>query len=144
MKNKLETHEHLAVNTDIKGSSNRAFGVVFVVVFLIVGFWPLLEDQAPRIWALIIATSLSIFAVFFPSLLAPFNLIWMKFGLLLHRIVNPIVMGLIFFLTVMPTGLIMRALRKDPLSVKLDKSLKTYWIVRNPPGPEAGSMNDQF
>ena len=88
------------------------------------------------------ASTLAALAV--PRLLAPANRLWMKFGLLLHRVTNPLIMGLLFYLTVTPTALIMRALGKDPLSLRLDPEARTYWIDRDPPGPSAESMTDQF
>ena len=83
-------------------------------------------------------------ALFYLAILRPFNRLWHKFGLLLHKVVNPIVMALVFFGTVLPTGLIMRALGKDPLRLKRRPNANSYWIERRPPGPTAESMKDQF
>jgi hypothetical protein len=79
-----------------------------------------------------------------PALLNPLNRLWLKFGLLLHRVVNPIVMGLLFYGTVWPTGLVMRALGKDLLRLKRQPEAHSYWIVRAPPGPAPETMKDQF
>ncbi|MBT3401824.1 MAG: hypothetical protein HN420_17765, partial [Rhodospirillaceae bacterium] len=79
-----------------------------------------------------------------PGLLAPLNRLWTRFGLLLHRIVNPIVMGFLFYLTVTPMALIMRALGKDLLRLKRDPEAKSYWIERTPPGPAPDTMSNQF
>jgi Saxitoxin biosynthesis operon protein SxtJ len=83
-------------------------------------------------------------ALLYPAALKPFNRVWLKFGLLLHKVVNPIVMALVFFGTVLPTGLIMRALGKDPLRLKWQPDANSYWIERRPPGPAPESMKDQF
>ena len=151
------THESYARDEEIKGSTDRAFGIVFVVVFLIIGLWPVMWGNAPRIWSLSIAGVLLLLALVRPTLLAPLpgaqvspgllagmNRLWMKFGLLLHKITNPLIMGLVFFLAVLPTGLIMRMLGKDILRCKLDPDAKSYWIERAPPGPDPDSMPNQF
>lgn len=138
------THESHARDEEIKGSTDRAFGIVFVVVFLIIGLWPVMWGNAPRVWSLSIAGVLLLLALIRPSILAPLNRLWMKFGLLLHKITNPLIMGLVFFLAVLPTGLIMRMLGKDILRCKLDPDAKSYWIERTPPGPDPDSMPNQF
>ena len=99
---------------------------------------------SPRWWALGIAAVFLLAALVIPKTLAALNRAWMRFGLLLHKIVNPVIMGLVFFLTVTPTALIMRALGKDPLRRRLDKEATTYWIDRDPPGPDPDSMPRQF
>jgi hypothetical protein len=83
-------------------------------------------------------------ALFYPASLKPLNRIWLKCALLLHKVVNPIVMALVFFGTVLPTGLVMRALKKDPLRLKWQPSVTSYWIDRRPPGPAPESLKDQF
>ena len=84
------------------------------------------------------------FACLCPATLRPLNWMWLKFGFLLHKVVNPIVMAFLFFGTVLPTGLIMRALGKDPLRLKRQPDANSYWINRRPPGPAPESMKDQF
>jgi hypothetical protein len=79
-----------------------------------------------------------------PAKLHPLNLIWLKFGLLLHRVVNPVIMALLFYGTVLPTGLVMRMLGKDLLRLKREPGADSYWIVRQPPGPAPETMKDQF
>lgn len=138
------THERLRRSDKVKGSSNRSFGFVFAALFCIIGVWPLFKGFDPRYWALAVSGALFLVAILAPILLTPFNLVWFKFGLLLHRITNPLIMGLVFFLTVTPIGLIMRALGKDPLRLKIDKNAESYWIERAPPGPEPDSMKHQF
>lgn len=138
------THEHIGGNEEIKTASDRSFGVVFTIVFTIIGLWPLINKGDPYLWALSIAGLLLIVAIVRPAWLAPANRLWMRFGLLLHKITNPLIMGLVFFLTVTPTGLIMRAMGKDPLNRKLDRAAKSYWIEREPPGPAPETMINQF
>ena len=139
-----QTHESFERDQQVKGSSDRSFGIVFAVVFAIIGFWPLIGGAAPRVWSLIVAGAFLAIAVVYPRLLAPLNRLWLKFGLLLHRITNPIIMGFVFFLAVVPTALIMKMLGKDPLRRKLDKDAASYWILREPPGPPPDSMKNQF
>ena len=142
--NEMKIHERLAGDEPAKGGSDRGFGVVFAVVFVAIGLFPLLNGGPPRAWALGIAAVFLAVALVRPSLLAPLNRVWFKFGLLLQRVVNPLVMAVIYFAVVTPTGLIMRALGKDPLRLKHDPDARSYWIHRDPPGPERESMQNQF
>jgi len=138
------THEDYLREHAVKGSSDKSFGLVFAGFFTLVAILPLLHGGALRLWALGVAAIFAIVAFVRPSLLALPNRWWMKFGLLLAKVVNPIVMGLLFYLTVTPTAAIMRAMRKDPLRLKIDKSAKSYWIERTPPGPAPETMSQQF
>jgi hypothetical protein len=138
------THEDYSREHEIKGSSDRSFGLVFAGFFAIVGFWPLVHGTMPRWWSVGVAVAFLVVAYVRPSLLAVPNRLWMKFGLLLAKIVNPIVMGLVFYLTVTPTAAIMRMMHKDPLRLKLDRAAKSYWIEREPPGPAPDTMSHQF
>lgn len=144
MANNLDFHEDFHREEEVKGSSNRGFGIVFAVVFAIVGFGPLAHGGMVRGWSLALAALFLAAAYLFPSALTPLNRLWTKFGLLLHHIVNPLIMGLLFFLTVTPVGLAMRMLGKDPLRLKLEPNAKTYWIQRDPPGPAPDTMRRQF
>ena len=137
-------HEDFHRTEEVAAGSERGFGLVFFVFFVIVGVWPLLSGGAPRPWSLGMAVAFLLVALIRPGLLSPLNRLWFLFGLLLHKIVTPIVMGLIFFLTVTPTGLIMRLMGKDLLHRRLDPKAKTYWIERQPPGPDPQSMRNQF
>jgi len=125
-------------------SSDRGFGVVFAVVFLLIGCWPFLYWQAPRWWALAIAAAFGVIALIRPQILHPLNRLWLALGRLLHKVVSPLVMGLIFFATVTPTGWIMRLLGKDVLSLRRRPDLKTYWIKREPSPPGHETMKNQF
>ncbi len=124
--------------------SNRAFGIVFTIVFLVIALWPLLSDGTVRIWSLSIAGLFLAVAFVRPQLLTPLNRVWFKFGLLLHRTVSPVVMAFLYFLTVTPTALIMRLFGKRPLDLDFDKNAETYWIERNPRGPSPDTMRNQF
>ena len=128
----------------VKPSSDRLFGIVFAVVFTIVALWPLAEAGVVRIWVVILAILLLAIAVVRPTLLAPLNRAWTAFGVVLHGITNPLIMGFVFVSAVIPTALIMRALGKDPLRRRFDHNAKSYWIDREPPGPDPASMKRQF
>jgi predicted membrane metal-binding protein len=122
--------------------SERSLGIVFAIVFIIVGLWPLTgEGGTPRWWALGIAAVFAILGLFFPKVLRPLNKVWFKFGMVLSAIVSPIVMGLLFFLAVTPTALIMRIRNKDLIKSKLDRKAESYWIQRDQP---VGSMKNQY
>jgi len=114
----------------VKIGSNRSFGIVFFIFFLIIGTYPIFFQGELRIWLLIVSIIFLLLGIINSRFLSPLNLLWFKFGMLLGRIVSPIVMGLVFFLVVTPTGIIMRILNKDPLKLK-KKNIKTYWIERS-------------
>jgi len=140
----LGTHESFRERETVKGSSNRVFGIVFTVVFAVVGLFPLLNGAALRWWAVGVAALFLVAAIAYPKILSSLNHLWTRFGLLLHRVVNPIVMGLLFFLVVTPIALLMRIFGKRPLQLKTDPHAQTYWIPRDPPGPEPETMKQQF
>ena len=125
----------------IQTGTERGFGLVFSAVFVIIGLYPVLQDQDIRLWALIIAFIFLLFGIFFPKALIGPNKLWSKLGILLGAIVSPIIMGIIFFLVVTPTGIIMRLLGKDLLRQKLNKSKKSYWIQKI---NSLDSMKNQF
>jgi len=124
-------------------SSDRSFGLVFGVVFCIIACWPLLYLESPRWWALAIAIAFAIVALLRPQLLHQLNLAWLALGRLLHKIVSPLVMGVIFFAIVTPTGWIMRLNGKDLLSLKRRPDQKSYWIRPEPARSET-EMKNQF
>ena len=125
----------------IRMSSNRNFGLVFFFIFLIVGLLPLLKEEPFRIWSIVIAIIFLILGLMNSKLLTPLNKLWFKFGLFLGSIVSPIVMGIVFFLVITPTGFVMKIMGKDLLNIKYDKKKNTYWIKRNIP---IGTMKRQF
>ncbi len=114
----------------IKLPSNRNFGIVFSIVFLIISLWPLLSQNDIRIWSLIISGIFLILGLINSKLLLPLNKIWFKFGILLGNFIAPIVMGIVYFMVVTPTGLIMRLLGKDLLNLKKNNK-DTYWIEKD-------------
>lgn len=137
-------HEGLSRTDDVKLGSDRQFGFVFAAVFAAIGLLPLLGGNSLRWWALALAVVFLAITLVHARLLRPFNRVWFRFGLLLHAIVSPVVMGLIFFVAVTPVGLAMRALGKDVLKLRFDADASSYWIERSPPGPAPGSMKNQF
>ena len=127
-------------NTEIKISSNKSFGVVFFIVFLLIAIYPLINNGELRIWALVIAIIFFILGLIDTKVLTPLNKLWFKFGLLLGKIVSPLIMGIIFFFIVTPTAFIMRIIGKDLLNLKFSNK-KTYWIEKT--GPKS-KMKNQF
>ena len=127
-------------NSDLKIGSNKSFGIVFFIVFLIVGLYPLVNNEELRIWSLIISLFFLILGSINSKILTPLNKIWFKFGILLGRIVSPVIMGVIFFFVVTPIALIMRIIGKDLLNLKFNKD-KSYWTQKT--GPKS-KMKNQF
>ena len=125
---------------DIKISSNKSFGIVFFVVFLLIAIYPLTHGGDIRIWSGMISFIFLILGLLNSSILTPLNKYWFKFGIFLGKIISPMIMGIIFFLVVTPTGLIMRLLGKDILNLKYNKN-QSYWIEKN--GPKS-KMKNQF
>jgi hypothetical protein len=140
----LETHESYVRDEEVQRPPDRQFGIVFTVVFTIVAVWPLVRGNSIRWWSVGVAAVFLVIAAIAPRLLAPLNAVWLWIGLLLHRCVSPIVLGLVFFSTVTPIGLVLRALGKDPLRLQFDPKAPTYWIDRRPPGPSGTTMPNQF
>ena len=120
--------------------SNKSFGIVFCIFFIIVGLYPLINADGIRVWSIILSIIFLILGLLNSRFLTPLNILWFKFGIFLGKFVSPVVMGLVFFLVVTPTGIIMRLLKKDLLKLKKN-NLKTYWINR----PDSKSdMKNQF
>lgn len=139
------SHESFQAHHDkVKTSSDRSFGIVIAVAFMVVALWPLFHGGPVRIWAVAVAAGLGGSAVVFPRILAPFNRLWTKLGLLLHKLVSPVILGLIFLIAVMPMGLMLRLFGKDLLRLRFDPSAGSYWIPRDPPGPKPDSLPLQF
>lgn len=134
-------HESFAA-PDVKPPSERATGLVFAAVAVIVAVLWRSEPTVLR-WALGIAVGLGVVSLIAPALLRPLNILWFRFGLLLHRVVNPIVMFVLFALVFVPAGVMMR-LWHDPLRLRRKPDLRSYWIDRRQSGPPAGSMRNQF
>ncbi len=134
-----------ASHHQVKMGSERGFGVVFAVVFAIIAAWPVIFDTgAPRWWAAAVALVFLLLGLFVPRVLAPLNRAWFKFGMLLGGIIAPLVMMLVFFVAVTPTGILMRLFGKDPLRLKKAQNGGSFWIERDPEEGRARSMGDQF
>ncbi len=127
-------------NNDIKIGSNKSFGIVFFIVFLIIALYPMLKGQDLRLWSLIISFIFLILGMINSSILSPLNKIWFKFGILLGNIISPIVMAIVFFGVVLPTGIVMKILRKDLIGLK-NNNKNTYWIEKK---SQMTSMKNQF
>ena len=127
-------------NNDIKIGSNKSVGIVFFIVFLIIALYPMLKGQDLRLWSLIISFIFLILGMINSSILTPLNKIWFKFGILLGNIISPIVMAIVFFVVVTPTGIIMKILRKDLIGLKKNNK-NTYWIEKK---AKMTSMKNQF
>ncbi len=124
-------------------SSDKSFGYVFAAVFAILGAWPLIHAQTPRWWMFAVAVAFALVAIVRPQILRPLNRLWYQFGLLLHRVMSPLVMTAIFFLCVTPLAVLMRMLGKDVLMLKRRPDLSSYWIASDAP-PSAKSLRRQF
>jgi hypothetical protein len=141
----MSSAEPIVAHREVTRGSDRNFGMVFAVVFAVIALWPLVRGSAPRLWSLAIAAAFLGASALRPQLLSPLNRLWFGFGILLHRVVNPVLMFLIYYAAVVPTALFVRLLLgKDLLGLKLNRAAASYWISRDPPGPAAGSMDKQF
>jgi len=140
----MPTHEDFSRTHEVEASSNRSFGWVFTAVFLVIAVWPLLSGGAVRWWSLVVAAAFALVTLAVPKLLALPNRLWLRFGLLLNRIISPIALAILFYLVVTPLGALMRMLGKDSLRLRRSESDASYWIKREPPGPKPDSLNHQF
>ena len=125
---------------NVKLGSNKSFGIVFFIVFLIIAIYPILSDGNLRLWSLVISLVFLILGLINSRFLTPLNKLWFKFGIFLGKIISPVIMGIIFFLVVTPIGLLMRLLKKDVLNLSFNDN-KSYWIEKN--GPKS-KMKNQF
>ena len=137
-------HEDLSRNQHVEGSSDRAFGLVFAGVFLVIAGWPLFHGEALRWWASGLAAVFALAALVKPALLAGLNRLWIKLGVLLGKVVSPIALGILFYGVFAPIGAIMRLAGKDPLRLKFDPDADSYWILREPPRPPPHPPTYQF
>lgn len=141
---KLNTHEDFSRIHEVRLSSDRVFGLVFTGFFLLIGLYPLRHRAPIRLWALVAAGVILLISLTFPRLLRPFNQLWTALGILLNKIVSPIATAVPFFLIFTPMAYLLRWLGKDILRLQMDKSAKSYWIPREPPGPDPKSMANSF
>ena len=125
---------------DVKISSNRSFGLVFFIVFLLIAFYPLINQEDIRIWSVLISLLFLILGIINSKILTPLNKVWFKFGIFLGKLISPVVMGIIFFLVVTPIAFLMRMLNKDLLNLKFNKK-SSYWIEKTDP---KSTMKNQF
>ena len=137
-------HEDLKREQHVEGSPDRNFGLVFAVVFFLIGGLPLLHGEPVRWWAFVASAVFLGIALARPSLLAGLNRLWTRLGVLLGKIVSPIALSLLYYGALTPVGVVMRLTGKDPLRLKRDASAGSYWIARTPPGPPPDSMTNQF
>ena len=142
--NKRAIHENYGRSGEIVVGSDRSFGVVFAVVFALIGGFPLLSGGALRVWALVVAGVILVIALAAPKVLHPANRLWMRFGQLLHRIVTPVILAFVFVSTVVPTALVMRLMGKDPMHLKFAPRSNSYWIKRKTDEPAPDTMRNQF
>lgn len=139
--NDLDTYREAEYH---KTSSARSFGIVFAVVFLLLGLYPLLSGAPIRIWALLVGLVFGLSAWVAPQVLSPLSLAWAAFGHLLGKLTSPLFLGLVFFGLITPTGWFLRVFGRRPLSLDFDRKVPTYWIERSLPAPATDSMKDQF
>ena len=127
-------------HNNVKIGSNRSFGIVFSILFLLISLYPLINDENLRSWSLIISIIFFVLGILNSNLLKPLNKLWFKLGLFLGKIISPFVMGIIFFFVVTPIAVLMRLLRKDLLNLKFNKN-NSYWIQKSEP---KSKMKNQF
>ncbi|MBD1159032.1 hypothetical protein IDG58_02450 [Pelagibacterales bacterium SAG-MED19] len=126
--------------SSIRIGSNRSFGIVFFILFLVIALYPIIGDQEIRIWSLLTSLIFLILGLMNSKFLTPLNKLWYRFGILLGNIISPIVMGIVFFMIITPTSIILKIFSKDILNLKKNNS-KSYWInVQN----KDSKMKDQF
>jgi hypothetical protein len=144
MSEKAAFHEDFRRGAAVEAASERSFGLTFAAVFLVVAVWPLWSGGGARAWALAAALGCAGLALLRPAALRPLNRAWARLGLLLHRMVSPVVMAFLFYGVVTPTALLMRLFGKNPLRLGFERESRSYWIAREPPGPEPETMRHQF
>ena len=139
-----EHHEQVNARDDAPRASNRSVGVVLAIVFALIGVWPLFGDAPLRTWAISVAAGLAVLSLVLPRALAPIAWAWLGLGQALHLVVSPIILGVLYIIAVIPTGLYLKMTSKDPLRLKRDPNALSYWIERDPPGPDPKSLPQQF
>lgn len=137
-------HEQLDRPEAIRGSSDRAFGFVIGGAALVVATYLWYRGSVHFAWAMVAAAVFLLASLARPALLSPLNRLWTSFGLLLAAVVSPLVLAILFYLCIAPTGLLLKALGKDVLRLKVDRSASSHWITRHPPGPAPDTLRDQF
>jgi hypothetical protein len=143
-KTELDLHEDLTREEAVVGSSDRSFGLLLAGVGLLLGCLKWWRSTGSPWWWLGAAAIFAAVALVYPTALAPLNRLWLRLGLIMHKVVNPVVMGLIFYAAVLPTALVVRLMRKDLLRLKRDPAAASYWIDREPAGAPSETMKHQF
>lgn len=135
----------LSSNNDApKMLGERSFGLIFAFIFTVIGLFPMISGGEWREWSLITAGVIATVALLVPIVLRPANIAWMHFGQFMHKIINPILMGLVFFVTVVPTGLVLKVLGKDPMRRRFEPDQSSYWITRTPDTQAKENFDNQF
>ena len=140
----MAAYEEFNRDEKINPSSNRTFGLVLAVFFALISVLPLLRGHPARLWALPLSGIFLLAALVAPAVLAPLNRVWTALGSLLHKITNPIILGVFFYLVFTPFGALLRLFGKDFLRLKWVPDAESYWILRQPPGPPPEGMSNQF
>lgn len=137
-------HENFAPRDAVKSASERSFGLVFAVLFLLIALAPLRHGLPVRTWSFGVSAVFLVVALLSPRLLRPLNMLWFRFGLLLHKVISPVILLVLYWVSVVPVGLILKALGKDPLRLKLEREQESYWIMRDPKDFTPDTMRRQF
>ncbi|TXL72084.1 hypothetical protein FHP25_27040 [Vineibacter terrae] len=140
----LETHENFTREEHLPGGSDRSFGLVFAAVFIIVAVWSWWHHGTWWPYAIGLAALFGVVAMAAPRALGPLNWVWKHLGLLMSKVMNPIILAIMFYGVMLPIGLLMRWRGKDLLRLKLDRAAPSYWIERQPPGPSPETMRNQY
>lgn len=139
-----QSHENLDRNHEVTGSSDRSFGFSFTVVLSLAGVWPIFHGETPHWWSFALAVAILAVALKRPALLARPNRWWTRFGIQLGRVVSLLVLTILYCFMIVPIGFLMRITGKQSLHVRLEPRATTYWVKREPPGLESGSLRRQF
>jgi hypothetical protein len=140
----MAANEPIVSHRKVVAGSDRSFGLVFAAFFALAALLPVIHGAPPRWWALGLAAAFAAAALFVPRVLHPLNRVWFAIGMLLHHVVNPVVMAVMFYGAILPMALLLRVLGKDLLRLKREPEAASYWIPREPPAPAPGSMSKQF
>lgn len=140
----IQTHENFTRDEHLPGGSDRSFGLVFAGFFAVVAAWSWWRSGVWWPYALGLAVLFGAVALLAPRVLGPLNRLWMRFGLLMSKVMNPIILGIMFYGVMLPIGLLLRWKGKDLLRLKLDPAASSYWIEREPPGPPPDTMRNQY
>ena len=138
------THENFSRTDEVATSSNRSFGLVMAGACTAFGLYPLVVDGRPHWWLLAPAGMFLLLGLVRPDILGPLNFLWTRLGLFLGKLVNPIVLGLMYYLVISPIALVMKMIGRDPMKRKFAPELETYWQDKDPAGPSPDSMRNQF